>query len=464
MQPYSPFNKTIRDLQTADLRDLRETSEGWYIEYKGQTPNASALAKSLSAFANTYGGWLFLGIEEESKANPVAGAFPGLPRNDVDPALQRMRKSAADHLNPTPHFETKILWGPYSEIGLAEDRAVVCAWVPRSSSAPHVHKSGRIYRRVSDSSEPKAENDRFVLDQLWRRADEIKRYHQDWHDHDPEFSEQETCPYVRLMLIADRWFERNIWIEESGDCIRTALGETDGAGSIPFDTVYTSADGFIGRQLNNNDPQSLSLTWRLSQNLVSDVILPLPLYQLDNIEQLELELAGYSHTARFIDILGKYRTSTLRIVDLNYLFGVLIGVAEIQERLCNLAGWTESYFLRVKLLNAWRTIPYIDIPEVLERYERHGLPMCLDSIVSFPYITGPDNYIKISRHEDIGNATARIFLQSLLMFFPLALSYGIPSWIPPDEKDFVPMYHRALQEACRRAQDVQKLRNRRLNG
>ncbi len=40
------------------------------MEYKRQEVNARSLAKSLSAFANTYGGWLFLGVEEQSKDNP----------------------------------------------------------------------------------------------------------------------------------------------------------------------------------------------------------------------------------------------------------------------------------------------------------------------------------------------------------------------------------------------------------
>jgi hypothetical protein len=68
---------------------------------------------------------------------------------------------------------------------------------------------------------------------------------------------------------------------------------------------------------------------------------------------------------RFIALLGKYSTNSLRIVDLNYVFNILVGVAEIQERLCKLADWTESYYLKVKLLNCWRTIPYIDVPDVL---------------------------------------------------------------------------------------------------
>ncbi|MBC7163213.1 MAG: ATP-binding protein [Immundisolibacter sp.] len=457
MQGYSPFDKPLRDLQSADLKALKQASEGWYIEYKRETPNAVAIAKSLSAFANTYGGWLFLGVQEESKVNPVAGEFPGLPRDEVDSSLQRLRKSAVDHLNPTPHFETKVLWGPDSEVGLAEGRAVICAWIPQSSSAPHIHRTGQIYRRVSDASEPKAENDRFVLDQLWRRGDDIKHTHKDWYDRDPEFSTQEKSqPYVRLMLIADRWAERGLWIDVHDDQVRAALGEPGEVIGIPFDTVHTSSDGFIGRQLKGNDPQNLTLTWRLRRSLVSDVFIPLPLFQPDHRALLAQDLDGYMHTQRFIDLLGRYNTNALRIVDLNYVFSVLIGVAEIQERLCKLAGWSESYHLKVKLLNCWRTIPYIDVADVLDRFETYGPPMCLDSVAAFPRLPGPEDYLEIFRHPEVESSVGRVFSQAVAMFWPLALLYGVPTW---EEDKPVAAYHEALQQAGRRAIDVQHRRN-----
>jgi predicted HTH transcriptional regulator len=79
MAEYSPFQKDFVQLDASDLTALRTVAEGWYVEYKREVPNASSIAKSVSAFANTYGGWLFYGIEEKSRDEPVAGAFPGIP-------------------------------------------------------------------------------------------------------------------------------------------------------------------------------------------------------------------------------------------------------------------------------------------------------------------------------------------------------------------------------------------------
>lgn len=240
-----------------------------------------------------------------------------------------------------------------------------------------------------------------------------------------------------------------------------ALNQEVGISAIPFDNFYTLGDEFIGRQLNGNDPQNLTLTWRLRRNLSSDVIIPLTLFQPSSLDALELDLFGYAYPQRFVNVLKKYQNTITRVVDINYLFNILMGVAETQERLCKLANWPESYFLKVKLLNSWRTVPFIDIQEVLDRFEKHGPPMCLDSVTAVPRQTGPSKYIEILRYDNVESHEAKILLQALHMFMPLALSYGIPNWLPYDEVANEVPYYQALQEAGRRAIEVQKKRNSR---
>jgi len=462
MQLHTPFTRPLRDLEVGDLKSLKEASEGWYIEYKREPPNAAAIAKSLSAFANTYGGWLFIGVQEASKESPVAGSFPGVCRTDVDASIQRLRKAAADHLNPTPHFEIKVLWGPDSELELAEDHAIICVWIPQSNSAPHVHKTGQIYRRVADASEPKPETDRFVLDQLWRRADDIKIIHQEWFDKDPEFSDSEkSCPYLRLMLIADPWIERDVWLDVDDAEVRRVLSQTDGVTSIPFDTVHTTSTGFVGRQLANNSPHHLTLTWRLRRDLVSDIIIPLPLLQPRQLDELRIDLCAYTNTTKFINLLARYNPGATRVVDLNYLFNILIGIVETQGRLCALAGWTESYHAKTKLLNCWRMIPFLDDEYVLGHFEKHGISMCLDSISSAPPFIGPDRYLEVPQDKFRESDSARVLFQAAMMFTQVAISFGIPAWPPEEDESDTPYYERLLR-AGRRAIDNQDRRNTRL--
>ena len=206
MEPYSPFSRSISELQTSDLAVLSEVHEGWHVEFKRDRVSPKSLAKAVSSFANTYGGWLFLGVEEQSSAPHTARSFPGIDNSEIDAAVKQVRQSLNQHLHPVPYFESTVLRGPDVDLGLTVDRSIVVIHVPRSHSSPHIHSDGRIYMRVADSSEPQHLTDRHLLDQLWERGDSIREETRRWIDRDPEFSEAEAeYPFLRLMFSPDLW-------------------------------------------------------------------------------------------------------------------------------------------------------------------------------------------------------------------------------------------------------------------
>ena len=313
MKNYTPFDKDINELLCEDLEILRQVPEGWYIEYKRDIPDVSAIAKSISAFANTYGGWLFFGIDEESKDNPVAGEFPGV--DDLDLVLQRLRNAVAEQMNPSVHFETKVLKGPCSIIGLEENKSIVCVNIPQSFQTPHIHKKGLIYRRVADGSEPRPEADRFVLDQLSRRGDKLREVFKDWYDQDPEFSKQEkNRPYLRLMITPNLWGENNVWINKNIDEVSAIFNQDSGVvAGLPFDTIYHSPTGFIARQIKGNDAFDLGLTWQLGVDLVSDIVIPFNYYTKDQVKD---GLFGYKYSEEFMELLSITGNNSLKIIDL----------------------------------------------------------------------------------------------------------------------------------------------------
>ena len=471
MQTYSPFDKAIRDLQPPDLTILRNVHEGWYVEYKRQVVNAGALAKSLSAFANTYGGWLFLGVQEQSGGNAVAAEFPGIPEEDVDGTLQSLRHSAADHLNPTPFFETTVLRGPCTESGLTEGRAIIAVEIPESHTAPHVHKDGRIYRRVADGSEPKPETDRFVLDQLWRRAEPLREMTRKWIERDPEFSQgEEETPHVRVLLCVDPWGQRVPWLRAPLPEIRRILTShaTTGIPSVPFDTVHTTAVGFIARQLKGNDPHDYGLTWRLRRDLSCDIVLPLPFYAPGGPDDLSIELDGYINAPRFIDILKEHRYPRPRIADLNFLMNMLTGVVSTYRRLLKLADAAGEFYFKARVLNAWRMVPFIDVEMVMAEFEASGLPMMMDSTVTVPSGDDPDSFAFIdeSEVEESGSREMITSLgQSVIIFARIALAFGVPVLIKgeTEAEDTIISYF-DLHDAGIRAMDVQRDRNKRRAG
>lgn len=410
---------------------------------------------------NTHGGWLFYGISEASKEDAVAGAFPGIARRDVDGALQRLRQAVAGLINPSPHYDPRVLWGPCESLGLSADCAIICVYIPWGPNAPYVHKSGQIYRRVADGSEPRPESDRFVLDQLWRRSEGLLKEYGAWIDRDPELSKTEAQnPYVRLLIVCDLWEEREAWLDADIAEVRGILGGEAGIvmTSLPFDTVYTSSQGFIGRQLRNNDPQRLGLTWRLGRDLVSEVIIPLSYYDLNDPSAASVHLEGFDGAERYAKMLHLAGYSQPKIVDLNLLYNLLIGVAETQSRLMERARWTHGFHIKAVLMNVWRTVPFLDLPMILDEFEKFGVPMILDESVLAPAGRSPNSFGGIEPYLEIENDAARPLLQAIGMFAPIALAYGIPPWLEGGGQDSSHFFTE-LNEAGRRALARQAHRN-----
>ena len=460
MQQYSPFDRSIKDLQPSDLAVLDAVSEGWYVEYKSEIVNARALAKAVSAFANTYGGWLFLGVTEKSKDDLVAGSFPGIPDDQLDVTLQCLRQSTVEYLNPTPHFETKILRGPCIQIGLPKGRSLLTIQVPQSHTAPHVHKDGRIYRRVADSSEPKPETDRFVLDQLWRRADPIREMTRKWVARDPELSKAEgEVPYVRLLLCVDPWCQRDPRLTAALPEIRTVMTTHEAStSSVTFDTVYPAADGFIARQLKGNDPHTYALTWRIRRDLSCDIVFPLPLHSTD-VDNLIVDLDGYEHVLLLIEILKAEGHTRPQIADLNMMISVLTAVVAKYRRLLKFVDTNQSFYFKARVINVWRILPFIDIDTILNECKQYGLPMIIDSEMTIPPGNDPGSFMVVREPKTKDGDQEHVISssQGFIIFTQLARAFGL-SIIFDDKSEPTIIPYTKLIAACDRAITVQRNR------
>ncbi len=159
---YYPFKKELEKIDAEDLLLLKEVSEGWYIDYKVKGLKVIDLAKHMSAFANQYGGWLILGVEESSDGSRTPSEFVGMPKADLEKVSRDIREASAAHVNPEILYEEKVIDGPLEQIGLVEGKSILILGIPMSHNTPHIHSSGRIYRRLADQSKPKeASHDTF---------------------------------------------------------------------------------------------------------------------------------------------------------------------------------------------------------------------------------------------------------------------------------------------------------------
>lgn len=340
---------------------------------------------------------------------------------------------------------------------MSADRAILCIHIPWSSNAPHVHRCGHIYRRVADGSEPKPENDRFILDQLWKRSERINKEYKKWVKRPIKLADAEKdIPFLRLLITADLWGDRDIYHDISLEQFRKIVG--DGTGTIPatpFDTAHTTASGFVARQLAGNDPGNLGLTFKFWNDLTFEILVPLPFYSAP-LNELSGMLDGYEHQDRFINILRNHNCRKVRVIDLNLLLYTLLGAFRISDELCSIANWREPLFAKARMTNIWRTQPFLDVPHTLDCMESYGLPMCLDDEVFVTPGTGPSSFLEISPYLDTDTADGRVFLKAFRLFIPIAEAFGIPGWHSGDDKEVTFMSE--LLAAGTRAIEAQRLR------
>ncbi len=168
------FQKDATDLTIDDLREkLSDVPEGFYREYKGPDTirDNAAIAKAIAAFANTYGGWLFIGLDTDDDNKPLLQNPPGISRDDA--GTERIQQIASG-LSPGPHLACV-------RIPVSEDEAsnvILGIYVEESDDPPLVRRSdGKIYVRDDNVSRPikdKAELDR-LYDKSLRSAKKVEQ-------------------------------------------------------------------------------------------------------------------------------------------------------------------------------------------------------------------------------------------------------------------------------------------------
>lgn len=151
--------------ETMSIEDVRDMLDGMgneretlFLELKSEVSPA-ALAKSCAAFANTYGGLLLGGVDDD-------GTLAGMtaPGGEVGMWVKNTLRST---LLPLPPFRTR--WLP-----LTADRGskgLLLVLVEESSTTPHLLLSrGAIYVRAPGSSDPVPIRDQALLLELTRRG------------------------------------------------------------------------------------------------------------------------------------------------------------------------------------------------------------------------------------------------------------------------------------------------------
>ncbi len=146
------FSKPITDLDIDDIKAfcLECIKEGFTIDYKQDF--SKDLAKTISAFANTWGGVILIGVEEERiTGKPIIDANTGSPKGiPLKKGLyDRVVSIILGNIHPPLFPEIGVI--PFEN----NTKAVIVVRIPESDKAPHTIDHRRsVYVKTDSISEP----------------------------------------------------------------------------------------------------------------------------------------------------------------------------------------------------------------------------------------------------------------------------------------------------------------------
>ena len=382
-----PFDKGLRELSPSDLQDLTGVHEGWYVEYKRQAITQGDLSKSLSAFANQYGGWLFIGVAENRETN-TAESFPGIPTSSIPAELERLRNAAKDTVRPSIFYEHIVIDGPVDSIGLADGKSIIVVNIPQGADTPYFHTNGRIYRRVGDSSTPVHISDRAELDLLSEHGRIARSRLEDKVSKLPEVSKgEENTPFLHIHILSDPY-------EIMGHRYRGRFSDFAAAMAermLPFDNIFPTTEGFVARQVQSNrEPHRRLLTWELSLNCDSFITVPINVITNGGSQ---VGSTNYSTLQPFLAEMEKSHYGYTEALDLEQLLVLLMTIVVRHRRLAGQANIKGPFYVKARLENMWRRVPFIDVPEFLKHISEFGFPLIQQADIFAPSGTSLDSFV-----------------------------------------------------------------------
>jgi predicted HTH transcriptional regulator len=125
-----------------ELHKLVAQGEGQHLEFKRKAAHPDKIMREVSAFANSQGGQLLIGVDDDQ-------SLPGLKHPDEDEFV--IKQAMAKHLRPAVRYDLH-------RVALGPQRAVLVFYIHPSPERPvfviynFKRNTGRAYVRVADRS------------------------------------------------------------------------------------------------------------------------------------------------------------------------------------------------------------------------------------------------------------------------------------------------------------------------
>lgn len=139
-------------LKPSDVQEVISEGESFYFEFKDDRVSNKKIQEEVSAFANTFGGYIFLGVSDD---NQIEGCSTW---NE-----QRIHTTIHDAITPTPSFDVKKF--------TFDTGIVYIIKIEEGSEPPYITSSGKIYERLSTGSF--TINDSSKLSQIYNKREQL---------------------------------------------------------------------------------------------------------------------------------------------------------------------------------------------------------------------------------------------------------------------------------------------------
>ena len=302
-------------------------------------------------------------------------------------------------------------------------------YVPEGSNTPYIHNDGRIYIRIGDSSSPTPATDKATFDLLYRRGEDRRSFLKALIERSPELSRgEEDNSYLHLSILSDPYqILGHRYPGTYSEFCTTMRGV-----SIPFDNIYTAPDGFIARQVGINDRYNRLLTWEFSRNCNSFVTIPIPTLPLHNSNAIlandeEDRWEPYSIGVKFRSRLVSKGLEESRILNLNLLLSIVGAIVSRHRRIVGQANVRGPFYIKARIENVWRAIPFIDLCEYMMHVEKFDFPVVQSSNLMVPTGTTLDTFVVSPELESVPAESENItYAGPIKMWLELVEALGIP--------------------------------------
>lgn len=312
-QFYSPLINengdflSIDEIEYEHLSQLAERSiqEGYKVEYKKQWDEnfkKMHLCQTITSFANSEGGWLFIGINDQ-------GAIVNIHEEKSDFSQTIANKIQSD-VSPTPVFECRFIRNP-SEM----EKGVLVIFVDEGIDPPYICK-GTVYIRSGSSKLPVAP-ERSTIDRLIEKRNKYKNDMEKFKI-DTIYDFETTSPFCMITLYNKK--QQNRLNFKDFEEIKSNFNKKGG-----FVRSMLSHDSIILFGSDIIEPKSATGTLEIFQNGSVKFSFPLMPCISENCDVIALKLRecnpNYDLTGfKFLDffLIYYYITATLDSV-LEYL-------------------------------------------------------------------------------------------------------------------------------------------------